>query len=580
MSISILYLIMLCGFFFTAIFWKKDNDKLNFIENIAIVIMIIFCWNAFTAGVIQIFKIKISLITLSISYIIPICFFIYECVKKGKQVIYFSLWDILPIVLGGIILFMYVRGYFGLDLHLHFITSDAARHMALDLSTYNTGAVATNMYYHSLNDAIAMWLLDSFISTVMGQAKVFVLMELVDLSLFGIIFYSIIRPLMNTKLDYILGNILTLMYVAGYPLYVVQFGFSYYGSAIILVEFIILVTIKYVQNRKLNWIILLNLSLFSLFVCYTYLIPVVYLSVFIAVLWRYLKFNKIDIIKTALDEVKIFIVPCILGLYYSYGNLSELTSSSTKAAGITNEGGSYFDLFSNFIWLLPVAVVGVHLCLQKKNRNYVISSFVIMNVLFTFVTFIFCMKGKMSAYYYYKEYNVLWLLAFLSFYYGYIELKKQRLDLIVVSIAIPIVFIIMGLGKVEEKITAHNPVIMNISADNFVNIYAFNLNYYRNFPDFNSFYIELMNYANENIPEDTKLAIGDEVTNAWFLTLTNSEYSFAYGTSEELQAYINEKDPEYICVFYNYQYDLNKEYIDSLGECVYSNEGGLIIKVD
>ena len=88
-----------------------------------------------------------------------------------------------------------------------------------------------------------------------------------------------------------------------------------------------------------------------------------------------------------------------------------------------------------------------------------------------------------------------------------------------------------------------------------------------------------MNYANENIPDARKLGVGDEVTNAWFQTLTYSDVSFSYGTPEELKDLIEKENPEYICIFASARYDENKEYLDSLGECIYQNEGGSIIKI-
>jgi len=572
---SIFYTVMLLLFFICALLWKRKETKINIIENIAIAIMTILCWNAFATGIIQLFSIKISLIAIGLTYFIPILYILFTIKKKGIQHNNYSLWDIVPIVIGGILLFHYIKNYFGLDLQLHFIASDAARHLDFALTTVNSGDIALNMYFHSLNDSLAMLFFNPFISTVMGQAKVFTLMSLFDLVLFGLVFYAIIRPLMKSTLDYIIGNILLFMYVCGYPLYVMQFGFSYYVSAIILIEFIILIATRYLNDSSLSWLILLNLALYSLFVCYTFLIPVTYLSLFIAVLWKRFKPTSKVLLKTALEEIKIFIIPCILGLYYSYKNLSELSSSG---GGITNEGGSYFDLFSNFIWLLPIAFVGLTVCF-KKIKHYVLSSFIITNVLFTLLIFILCMKGKMSAYYYYKEYNVLWLLAFLAFFYGVLELEKHRLDLICISIAIPIALISMVVFRIEDRITEHNPNIMNISAKNFVNIYAFNYNYYKNFPMFNPLYIDLMNYANENISDSKKIAVGDEVTNAWFQTLTNSKKSFAYGTHEDLVKFISEENPDYICIFASERYNENKEYLDSLGECIYKNEGGFIIKI-
>lgn len=173
----------------------------------------------------------------------------------------------------------------------------------------------------------------------------------------------------------------------------------------------------------------------------------------------------------------------------------------------------------------------------------------------------------------------MWLLAFIAFFYGVMELKKHRLDLVCMSILLPVAMILMVVFNIEEKIYEHNPNIMNISAKNFVNIYAFNHNYYKVFPKFNSSFIDIMNYANENIPDARKLGVGDEVTNAWFQTLTYSDVSFSYGTPEELKDLIEKENPEYICIFASARYDENKEYLDSLGECIYQNEGGSIIKI-
>lgn len=223
----------------------------------------------------------------------------------------------------------YVKNYFGFNLQLHFIASDAARHMKFALNLVNTGNVDLNMYFHSLSDALAMHFFSPFISTVMGQAKVFTITSITDLVLMGLLFYSTLRPLMKTKSDFIIGNLLLFLYICCYPLYIVQFGFSYYISAIIIIEFIIIIAIKYLDNSSLDYLLLLNLALFSLFVSYTFLIPVTYFSLFIAVFWKRFKLNKKDIVNVALEEIK----------------------------------------------------------------NHVLSSFIIVNIIFTFLIFILCMKG-------------------------------------------------------------------------------------------------------------------------------------------------------------------------------------------
>ena len=96
---------------------------------------------------------------------------------------------------------------------------------------------------------------------------------------------------------------------------------------------------------------------------------------------------------TILTSCAIFLVPCILGLYFVYGSI--FTNGVTVANAINNEGGCYRELFSNFIFFIPVAILG-YLMIIRKKENVLLEILTPLLVIFSIIIFIMVLKGKAS----------------------------------------------------------------------------------------------------------------------------------------------------------------------------------------
>ena len=100
-------------------------------------------------------------------------------------------------------------------------------------------------------------------------------------------------------------------------------------------------------------IIMLALGCYSLMVCYTLFVPVVFLGIFICILNGQIKKKMMISLETIWTMLSVFLIPCILGLIYSFRNVKELAITSSTTTAFANEGGSYRDLYSDFILILP-----------------------------------------------------------------------------------------------------------------------------------------------------------------------------------------------------------------------------------
>ncbi|GEM_PF-5100922 len=571
MLLSLLLVFTLCLNLYGVFTVKKKQGQVLFLENATIAIMGCMGIVVFTSALLRLVHLPLTKISMFLVLLLSGCLLLFAGKKLGKQDVLFRKRDLFYVLILGLGICAYAYIYFTPGLRLHFISSDAGRHFSYAYKILTEGKTDLNMYYAAMNQSLAMMIFEPFVSG-WGEVKVFVLMVLFDLFLAGLLIYALIARYIQTARDYVAGVLLCGLYVLGYPLYAVQFGFVYFEASVLIIAFIIYVARDYLEEASIVTLVLLNIELFALMVCYTYFVPVIYVSLFVAIFFQRKKEEK-SLFQIALEEIKVFLVPFCLGMYFSFANLGEISKNGN--GGIRQDGGCYTDLFSNFIWLLPLAILGCYLLWKK--REALLPSFLVINVLFTVVLFFFAMKKEVSPYYYFKEYNVLWLLLFLLFFAGFVSLKKEAALVGAVILLIPVAFFFEF--RLEPKVNAVNERYINVSGGSFINIYCFNYNIIHESVPMSDDVMAYYERVKTNYSDGNCFVIGNEAEAAWFEAYTGEENSMVYGDEDSLKEEISSNHYDYVCVMPSDLALTCEEYLQSLGEVVYNGNAGYIIRV-
>lgn len=569
---NIVYIASIVILFIVLLISKKGKEKQNLIVWLPILFITIELIQAFYIGIIRLLNVKaytwlMAIINIVISVVIWFLF-IHKKEHQEYSIDKIDLIFFIAIILYGV---YFCLTYFGKNLDIKYSAVDAAAHM-LEAKTFAlTGATEWNKYFAVIFDAMAMRLATPFIDEFYLY-KIFNLTECYHYIISGMMFYSAARIFTQKLHARIILPFLTFIYLLAFPLYSVEFGFVYFTASISIISYII-ACLFLMQSEEIDIkiaILLLNLSLFGLFVCYTLFIPVVFVAVFL-VLGIHLLHKKIKIPKVILLEFLTFIIPCVLGISQSSNDVGQISGG-----GLTLDGGCYADLYSNYLLIAPLFLLGIYFCFKQKN--HILSLFFILQLGFMAIFFIGAVTGKVSAYYYMKNNNFFWLICFLLVVFA-IEnssgdtLRLAGCQLLIIGLLLVSIFI-----HADEKIINRNSRLISSGSGNFVNIYSFSRDFYGAQP-FNPEVLDLYKYIDNNPDLDNGIAVGNDGFVVWAHSLIGTQKDFVSGDSSD---FVNKLDgnEKYVIVINSDVYYNSRDYFDNLGEIVYGNGAGYIERIN
>lgn len=552
---------------------KHDDRKQSFISRATFAILTIELLHALFLGILNVVGVtyRLSLFTVfNFSFFIILEFIKRKYGKTGIQSFEINIFELIFIGLFVYSMYYFVVHYFTVDLITRDPLGDASTHYYWAKKLAQTGRILNGKYLGIMTGGIAM----SFFSPWVNEFyyfKCFNLMQCYHLAMSILVFYSAGRLICKNNFSHIFLVITTFLYAFGYPLYAIEFGFVYFGVSVTVINYMIFIFLLH-ENRLIDkklMIICANLALYGVFVSYTLLVPAMYSGVFLYGIYL-IRDKKGGVLDWILLELKMFIIPCLLGMLQTASDAKEI------GGGLGIDGGCYSDLYSNFILIMPVALCGLLLTIKYK-RNIVVTALGFSQLIGMALFFFGAMKHKVSAYYYMKNNNVLWLLCFILGLVV-IEIASEKHRYVIYSYALSIAFLLTMLFVGDDKIKEHNNRMIAVDSTNIINIYYFTWNYF-SYPQFNKNVIELYNYAYNNMSNPSKgIVVGTEIFNRWFSAIMDSEKSYAYGDLEEYKKQISE-DTEYVCIINSDAYYKNQEYFDSLDQVVYTNGAGTVVKL-
>lgn len=566
---------------------KKADKKLNAIVWLPVTALTFMCYNALFAGIINIAHIPVNLISMGIINLIAgggIWFLIIR--KKQWQKYYIHVMDIAALVCITAIVIVCAVQQFGVKLWIDYETSDPSVHFQMAMNVLNTQKV-TDMFFSSVNNSLLIGILAPF-TTLLKYYKIFILSDIMMFLVSSGMFYALIRAYSKNLFMKVCAIFVTVFYILGYPLNNMIFGFVYLGMGVSLIALLIFLCNLYVKKqiyRVVN-IALLMLGCMGLIVCYSLFAPVAYIAVALALLMVYIKKkNFFTHLKAyVIVGLAVFLIPTVLGLYYSYFGYFGSRDGLSAASGLVMEGYIYRDLFMNFVAFLPLAVFGFITRIQKKR--FTGGEFVLLAFgLFTAVLFIMGMLDKASSYYYFKNYYVLWMLVFYFLYLGIYYLSEKSKTAVVSYGLVWLLVGMIALGGLDAKVSNRNILFEpEPRSASLFNIYTFNRVKLKEESDISGERLQLYEYVVDNCnPSEKLVPTVDGIDETyWYEALTNQRIGEYYvwqmsNISDYIQM-VNQNCDYIVVSFTNQTYLENGLYFNTLDK-VYENAYGFIARL-
>ena len=576
---TILYLVSVIILWIEMVVCRKSEQKQNLMIWGILSIAMVLCVQVLCGGIIGKLGIPVSCGSVGIFNLVISLFLALWIVKKGRQTYEIKILDVVSIllILGIIMLFSLSKYGRHLDV-IDYISPDASSHAASAMTVALEHRIPTNLYFTSLNTGLMMQAYQAL--TGAGRFdlyRVFIWCEIVYTALAALLFWALIRQRCGeNRWQRFVPLLLAPFYWAGYPLYSTLFGFSYLGIAVCLFEVLLLLLDLYFHDRirTILFVIGMNLALYGIFVSYTLFVPAAFFGVFAALTLKMSreKSRKLVSVENILMMLKVFLVPTVLGLLYSFSNVEALAPGT---GGIRNEGACYNDIYSNFILLIPFMILGIYFLVSRKEGGYLLPMAAVQAVLMA-VMMTGLMTGRVSVYYYTKMNSVCWLLAWALVAESILGMARHCKW----AILFPFFFYgVVFMGKYwdtwQEKA---NPLAGRVEVWNFCDLIMIN-NTYFNFDTYMTpETMELYRYAADHCAPGEAAGVDLERECGWFRTLTGQENTYTYTGKEEFLEEVEKKGFSYICAGYGKPYETYKEFLD-LQEVVMENGAGKILKV-
>ena len=450
---SILYFISFSAILILLFTYKKNEKSVNGVSYLVFSFLLVWCYEAVGAGLLNLLNIPINLISITTCNVIAaaVVLVLYKRYGKQKQQYYWECKDfvVVTVCIMVALLIAYLRfgGWFEI---FRFKSGDGSIHLMWAENVVRTGKIES-MYFQRLRDALLLMFVTPFMGTTLYY-KAFLAFQTFLFALSGITFWILIEEELSSLPRKIVGIILVIVYMLGYPLNNMLYGFTYWGTSILIIAFIIYLFKEYRKNN-ISYNQLMVAAFFAntaLCVCYVYFAPVIFGFQFLFV-WRERKGHwKEKILYTAFP---LFLAGILCIVYVYFGMFTSIFSAKTqvnenesiemeivnqevRSGGIEtvqlevieteqNDKGwdgsitsslamyglSYYDLYSNFVLLVPFIIVYFwNVICKRKQDEYTLLT--VLTIGYIGIQFILYLMGYISLYYYNKNYNLLWLLCF------------------------------------------------------------------------------------------------------------------------------------------------------------------------
>lgn len=595
---SLTYLISIIALLTTAILVKKKENKLDIVKAITITVVLFLCYQTFISYAYTMLHIPITLLSLTITNIAIIVILAGVMIwKKEIQAYQFDLRDTIFIVILIFVVFFVSYCNFGMPINIKYIMTDASLHYLSAQEFYENESLLLTVDNIKSSNAMMpgaysnIGILFKTFAPWIGETnlyQVFIGFDIFALFLSGLMFFVTVKKYAKSTLTYFIAGAVSIIYLLGYPLNNMLFGYFYLGIGVLAINAIVAIMQDWKEEDKLNtWHMIPTIFLlcFELFFSYYLFVPPIYGAIFIYYLFYFHK-QKGKWINNKLITYSIItlIVPAIMG--FCYHVLPGLLSTTQIQVGnvIQTEGYIYRNLFSNILLFIPFTIY--YLVKEKKIQFDMIS--IIIWILYMCVLYVSIFKLNISTYYFFKTYFVLWQFAIYLTLRGICYLiEEKKYGKILASVYIGFYILLM----IHSFLTSNVPVIKdtfnkNEKITDVMDIFGINKTVLlRVDVDYTVEELEIINYLKQNniiLANNNALILANQRQEFWFWAILKYQFktNLEYATTKDHIKLWNNDGYEYLIYFNRSNY--YNSYKDALDlkdtEVIFKNNSGAIIK--
>ncbi len=422
---SICYIISILVVFILFLILKKSENKIDILPSIIITFICLLAYQVVICLLFSVITIPITLVNLSICNVIFSMLLIFYLRKKGLQKFSITKTDalitLIILLVASFIIYKDIGNlenirYYSTDASIHYISArEFYENDKMLNKTQGTETTKQMIPIAYVNVGILFKTFAPFVGEI-NFYKIFLLFDSIVFCFSGILFYFIMKEKINKKWQIILGIIITIIYLIGYPLNNLLNGFYYLGIGCLMISGIIYIMTYIKDSNNILCKFLLNTGvIFS----YTLFAPVAYLAIFIYEGYiSYKEHHKILEKQFIINTIITLVIPGIMAiLFFILPNVGYVKS-------LAIEGYIYKNLLINIIFFLPFVVYFIYNQIKEKNIDFKLFYFLIL------IAYMILLYGStklkiISEYYFYKNAYILWEILLLFFFYGLIEFIEK-----------------------------------------------------------------------------------------------------------------------------------------------------------
>ena len=426
---GIFYLLSVVLLIIGILLFKKTENKQNFISSLCLTIIGFICYQAIIAYFLDLVKIPISLLTMSILntaiFAVLIGITIY---KKQIQKYTIKKQDIIFLIIMLVVNVPILYKEFGILDNFRYTSTDAMMHcqaaitfskgdFLLDSMTNWEAVNPTFMIAGYVNSGMIMKALVG-ITGEFNLYKIHMFMDLLYYFMIGYVFYLLLTSSKKaiSVWRYILAYVISIIFMIGYPLNSVITGFHYFTLGILeVITIIYAIKRDETQGHKATYILLFLLNT-GIMLTYNLFAPIIYVAEFIYFIYQ-ARTNKQKIFskKFILKILAILVIPGIIGVSFFIlpRILENIVLKNQQQLWI--DGYIYKNFWSNMYIFIPFAIY--YIIKRAKDNKMSIETVTFLTICAVMILFYLGWTIEyVSTYYFMKLYYLLNFILLVLFY--------------------------------------------------------------------------------------------------------------------------------------------------------------------
>ena len=454
--VASLFFAVACLVAITALYFvRKSSQRLSGLSWVTTSLISLTCWHALVAVALVCVRLPVNIVSLGVADVAAggaLWWATWR--RKDHQEYIWSPIDAAVVAALG----LFTTGYFALRTNgahfaINYASTDPANLLFEALNVVKN-QVVEGMFYQALTNGLLIEAVGP-LTTPDYYYKVFVFSDGLFLFIAGLAFFAVIRRHLTTRLTRMIGFGAMFVYLCGYPLNSTLWGFVWLGMGVTLIAHVAFLADSMTHDDVPKWqsAALLMLGSLGLIICYAMFAPVVFLGLGVVVVAKYRTRHLVST-EAVLVGFAVFLVPVVVGLVFMLGGV--FGDGTTISSAISSDGASYRDLFSDFVPFAPVAVFGAYT--MHKARQLTLPQVMLpISLVFVIVLFGLGMAGKVSAYYFFKSYNLLWFVVLYLAVMGVARLATREAALLLgLYGTVWALVLVVALSGVEQTINSRN----------------------------------------------------------------------------------------------------------------------------